>query len=316
MQSPTLESWLKRRVRQQVLGYALVGLASALAGVVVLLVTIYLTFFVLLWISIHVFAGFELLGWRMPSIYSYQSWLVVASALFLALLFIANATTDREYLGRLPKVTWSAQSPAAMFDAAGKIITDLLFTGPRLVVSTPRLLRRIFRLERFDFRIGSEILALLASRDSRVSFREICDQIAGVNPVGIFPQFRYLEGVVFLTKDPAGLSLTDELRSEIRAVVGSVEAGHAGPNSNAEQDLGFDSDVHSGRLNSYEVLGIGPSATLQDARAAYRRLMKEHHPDRLAGLGDELRELAEEHAKEINRAYEDICAMLRQAQTV
>jgi len=34
--------------------------------------------------------------------------------------------------------------------------------------------------------------------------------------------------------------------------------------------------------------------------------MKEYHPDKVAGLGAELRELAERKAKEINMAFEEL----------
>jgi len=39
-------------------------------------------------------------------------------------------------------------------------------------------------------------------------------------------------------------------------------------------------------------------------RRAYLGLMRQYHPDRVMTLGPELRELAEQKAKEINRAYE------------
>ena len=54
----------------------------------------------------------------------------------------------------------------------------------------------------------------------------------------------------------------------------------------------------------YEVLGVREDAGFKEIRAAYRKLMQEYHPDRVANLGKELRDLAERKAKKINEAYE------------
>lgn len=54
----------------------------------------------------------------------------------------------------------------------------------------------------------------------------------------------------------------------------------------------------------HEILGVPPFATLDEVKTAYRRRMAEYHPDKVAGLGDELRALAESKSKEINVAYE------------
>ncbi|WP_366928182.1 FHA domain-containing protein [Corallococcus exiguus] len=54
----------------------------------------------------------------------------------------------------------------------------------------------------------------------------------------------------------------------------------------------------------WEVLSIGVSSSLQDARAAYHRLIAQYHPDKVAHLGDELRELAARKCREINAAWE------------
>ncbi len=49
----------------------------------------------------------------------------------------------------------------------------------------------------------------------------------------------------------------------------------------------------------YKVLGVSPEASDDDIRKAYRRLAKEHHPDRHGGS-----KAAEEKFKEISEAYE------------
>jgi DnaJ-domain-containing protein 1 len=59
----------------------------------------------------------------------------------------------------------------------------------------------------------------------------------------------------------------------------------------------------------FDVLGISPGATLEEIKTAYRQKISLYHPDRVAGLGEELRELAEVHAKEINAAYASACRL-------
>jgi hypothetical protein len=59
-----------------------------------------------------------------------------------------------------------------------------------------------------------------------------------------------------------------------------------------------------GQKNPFEILNVAPSATLEEINAAYRQLARMYHPDKLAGLAPELRELAEQHMKSINSAYD------------
>jgi hypothetical protein len=52
------------------------------------------------------------------------------------------------------------------------------------------------------------------------------------------------------------------------------------------------------------ILGIRLTTGADEARKAYRRLIKENHPDLVYGLGTELEHIAVEKSKEINAAYE------------
>ncbi|NBV25108.1 MAG: hypothetical protein EBS05_24710 [Proteobacteria bacterium] len=57
---------------------------------------------------------------------------------------------------------------------------------------------------------------------------------------------------------------------------------------------------------SHAVLGVEPTATQAEIKQAYRRLMKENHPDLVAGLSKSEQAWAEERSKEINRAYAEL----------
>lgn len=60
---------------------------------------------------------------------------------------------------------------------------------------------------------------------------------------------------------------------------------------------------------AYKVLGVSASDDQNTVKRAYRKLMNEHHPDKLAakGLPDEMMELAKEKAQQIQAAYDLIC---------
>ncbi len=56
----------------------------------------------------------------------------------------------------------------------------------------------------------------------------------------------------------------------------------------------------------YNVLNIKPGATKEEIVAAYRRMVQMYHPDKVAGLAPEFRQIAEERMKTINAAYEEL----------
>lgn len=57
---------------------------------------------------------------------------------------------------------------------------------------------------------------------------------------------------------------------------------------------------------AYKVLGVPPTATDDEVRKAYRKLALDHHPDRVAALGEDIRRAAEKKFQEINEAKERI----------
>jgi len=59
---------------------------------------------------------------------------------------------------------------------------------------------------------------------------------------------------------------------------------------------------------SYRTLGVAPQASDAEVKKAYRRLMAQHHPDKLVakGLPEEMIRLAQEKVQHINVAYDAI----------
>jgi len=65
--------------------------------------------------------------------------------------------------------------------------------------------------------------------------------------------------------------------------------------------------------NAYKLLGIEKSASDAEVKKAYRRMMSQHHPDKLIakGLPEEMIKLATEKTQQIKAAYEQITASRR-----
>ena len=56
----------------------------------------------------------------------------------------------------------------------------------------------------------------------------------------------------------------------------------------------------------YELLGVSRDVSESDLKKAYRKLMNEHHPDKLMDLGEEHLQGAKEKFQSIQDAYEKI----------
>ncbi|MGB5165135.1 MAG: co-chaperone DjlA [Woeseiaceae bacterium] len=58
--------------------------------------------------------------------------------------------------------------------------------------------------------------------------------------------------------------------------------------------------------DAYKALGLTPQATPAEIKRAYRKLISENHPDKLAarGLPESMRPVAEERSRELNAAYD------------
>jgi hypothetical protein len=82
-----------------------------------------------------------------------------------------------------------------------------------------------------------------------------------------------------------------------------------GVDDDDSEDVEFEDEGQASRRNShlrwFEVLDVPESSTLQEIKAAWHTHVKQYHPDLVANLGPELRELAEAKTKALNAAYQE-----------
>ncbi len=98
------------------------------------------------------------------------------------------------------------------------------------------------------------------------------------------------------------LGLTEADVSQIEALLRAAMGGPSGTAGGRPQ---------KDRLHdAYTALGLTPDATPAEIKRAYRKLMSQNHPDKLAsrGLPESMRPVAEERSREINSAYDMIRA--------
>ena len=86
----------------------------------------------------------------------------------------------------------------------------------------------------------------------------------------------------------------------------SIHERHVGRGDTNYSDNSRSSSSSTYNKDPYKVLGIDSSATDDEVKRAYRRMAMKYHPDRVAGMSEELQRNAAEQMKEINQAYEVI----------
>ncbi len=214
-----VESWLQERLVEEIrVGW--LGAAGLLAAGFLVTWLSFWVIYAILWLAFH--------GW-FPHLLR-----LLGAAVGTVFLFVGNARTDREHLEEYSFTTSAPDkrrvtlyvpgiglgsniNPTALdaFPALVQRITNLLYTGPRLLNSGIRLYRKTQRLAKLDTGIIAWVLAALLNRSGRVPFAELVAQMPEHDPAAVFPPMRDLAGVVFSNEETPGLSLTAEYRGEM-----------------------------------------------------------------------------------------------------
>jgi DnaJ like chaperone protein len=93
------------------------------------------------------------------------------------------------------------------------------------------------------------------------------------------------------------LGLSERDVAQLEALLRAAAAGPSARGAKPSKDRLAD---------AYTALGVSPDASSQDVKRAYRKLISQNHPDKLAarGLPESMRAVAEERSRELNAAYD------------
>lgn len=118
--------------------------------------------------------------------------------------------------------------------------------------------------------------------------------------------------ILFMIAESLGMS-----RMQFEQMIAMIAAAQRFRSGYYQQGSQHQQGNHQGSYHSsapslsdaYKVLGVSESDDQNTVKRAYRKLMNEHHPDKLVskGLPPEMMEVAKEKAQQIQAAYDLIC---------
>ena len=84
--------------------------------------------------------------------------------------------------------------------------------------------------------------------------------------------------------------------------IGPAESIYESDIASGEEITAATADIHS-EEDWIRILGVSKSATIEEVKEAYKTLIKQNHPDRVQGMSQAFKKLAEVETKKINAAY-------------
>src|SRR5262249_50756627 len=115
-----------------------------------------------------------------------------------------------------------------------------------------------------------------------------------------------LHGVLFLGEDASRVILMEPFRLRLRSMLEREPHAERPPKPARPRPAPPPRAVpvtDPEKLSAYELLGLSPSASTMEIKIAYRKRVKECHPDRFAGMDQQAKALAERWTKALNAAY-------------
>lgn len=93
------------------------------------------------------------------------------------------------------------------------------------------------------------------------------------------------------------LSEEDELKNIIDSLNDSNSRNKQNNSYNQNDNSSIDIE------KAYLILKIGSNSSIEEIKSAYKNRIKEYHPDKTSGLGEEIQKVAQLKTQEINEAY-------------
>jgi DnaJ-domain-containing protein 1 len=186
------------------------------------------------------------------------------------------------------------------------ILKDISSVGPRLMLEGLRHFRRCEQLGELNVAACARALAYLAAQDRAVSWQDLMQHCPHLARPRLREQLSLLDGVLFLGEDGARVTLMDPFRLRLRWMLGREQRSGKGQEPARPRPEPAPQPVpvnEPEKLSAYEILGLSPSASVLQIKTAYRKRVKECHPDLFAGMDQQARDLAERWTRALNAAY-------------
>ena len=178
------------------------------------------------------------------------------------------------------------------------IIKDICAVGPRLILEGLRQVRCCGQLGELNVAACARALAYLAGQNAAVPWQDLMEHCPQLPWPRLQEQLSLLDGVLFLGDDAARVTLMDPFRLRLRWMLGQ-EPARPRPQPAPKAVPVNEPET----LSAYDILGLSPSASAIEIKTAYRKRVKECHPDLFAGMDQQAQALAERWTKALNAAY-------------
>ncbi len=167
---------------------------------------------------------------------------------------------------------------------------------PSHVAAMREFFRRNFSFPSVDQDIIQRLIEEMYANRYRIDVQGLCAYYAAVSTVeGRLLLLRLLFQIA--RSDVRGISANEEKRiRRISFMLGMDDHAFRGVRA----------EFVGGGPAAWEILGVSPEADVEEIKAAYRQMIIQNHPDRVANLGSEFVKVAEEKFKAVQEAYEEI----------
>jgi hypothetical protein len=186
------------------------------------------------------------------------------------------------------------------------ILKDICSVGPRLILEGLRQVRCCAQLGELNVTACARALAYLAGQNAAVTWQELVRHCPQLPWPRLREQLFLLDGVLFLGEDAERVTVMDPFRLRLRWMLEREQRTGKGQEPARPRPEPTPQAVpvnEPEKLSAYEILGLSPSASVVEIKTAYRKRMKECHPDLFAGMDQQAKALAERWTRALNAAY-------------